>query len=234
MASIVDSFREVFSDRLSFLKIFVLAIPVYYSYQVYLEPKRDFTGFFWIAGITSFFLFGFLVEVANNVINETDKILPALDPLKLGFSAVKGLLAIGPAALISCLPANYICSLINISPGIDVTLKSIIWLVAAAIIIISFLLFSTNKKISDAYNFKIIYQKSGDLITSIIFFIIQLVVINLPTNGFIGYILFVLFGYGLIFIFFLALALVFNIAVTGHYMAQINYEVLTYDKDNSN
>lgn len=230
MASIVDSFREVFTDRLSFLKIIVLSIPVYLSYQLYMQSKQDFTGFFWLAGITLFFLFGVLVEVTNNVVNERDYIIPSLNPFKLIFAALKGLLAIGLLTLISCLLANYVCSFINIIPWLDITLKFIIWLIAASLIITSFMMFSTKKRVLDAYNFKILSQKSGDLIVTIIFFIIQLIIINLPTSAFIGYVLHILFGPGPIFDFYLAIVLVFNIAVTGHYIGQVHYELITYDK----
>jgi hypothetical protein len=230
MASIVDSFREVFTDRLSFLKLVVLAVPVYYSYQVYMESDKDFTGFFWLAGITLFLLFGFLIEVTNNLVNERNTILPSLNPFTISLSSIKGILAIGPSALISCFLANYVCSFINIIPWLDITFKSIIWLVVASIIVTSFLMFSTRKRVLDAYNLKVLSQKSGDLIITIIFFLIQLTVINLPTSAFLGYTLFILFGDGPIFNFFLALVLVFNIAVTGHYLAQVHYEVLTYNK----
>lgn len=231
MASIVDSFREVFTERLSFLKLVILAIPVYYSYQVFLQSKDDYTLFLIIVGITLFFLFGVLVKITNNVVNERGFILPSLNPLKIVFSAFKCLIAISLLSIITCLIANYVCSLINIVPWLDITLKSIIWLIAASIITTSFLMFSTKERILDAYNLKIIFQKSGDIILTIIFFIIQLIIINLPTSAFVGYTLFILFGYGsFIFVFFLALVLVFNIAVVGHYMAQVHYEILTYER----
>lgn len=231
MASIVDSFREVFTDRLAFFKIAILAIPVYFSYQLYVESKQDFTGFFWLAGITLFLLFGVLIGVTNNVVNERDRILPSLNPFKLAIASLKGIIAIGVLAVISCLLANYICSFINVIPWLDITLKSLIWLIAASLIITSFLMFSTHQRILDAYNFKMLSQKSGDLIVTIIFFIIQLAIINLLTSAFLGYIIFILFNSS-IFNFFLAFVLVFNIAVTGHYLGQVHYELLIYEKPN--
>lgn len=233
MASIVDSFREVCTERLSFLRLAILAIPVYYSYQVFLHSKNDFTYFFFIAGITLFFLFGALIKITNNVVSEGSIILPSLNPFKLAFSAFKGLIAIGPVTIISCLLANYVCSLIYINPWLDITLKYVIWLIVASIITTTFLMFATKERILDSYNLKILFQKSGDVILTLVFLIIQLVVINIPTSVFLGYILTILFGSdSLIFNFFLALVLVFNIAVLGHYLAQVHYEVLTYEKLN--
>lgn len=229
MASIVDSFREVFSDNLSFLKILVLAIPVYYSFQLYIEAKGNFSGFFGVLFITLFFLLGFLTKITTNVVGEKDSILPSLNPFKLAFASIKSILAVGPLTLISCLLANYICSLINILQWVDFTFKFIIWLFVAAIIITSFLMYSTKERIADAYNISVLFLRAGDLMVVILFFIIQLIVINIPTIGFIGYTVLVLFGFGPVFNLFLALGLVFNIAVFGHYLGQVHYENITYN-----
>lgn len=229
MASVIDSFRETFSDRFSFFKLVTLAIPAYYSYEVYLNSKKNYDWFFFIAGLTVFFLFGFLISVTSNVINDKDTVLPSLNPFKLAFTSFKGLLALTPTTIIAVLLANYACSKINILPWLDITFKIIIWLVMSAIILTAFLMYTQKEKISDAYNLKFLFEKSGDLITAIIFFLIQLILINLLTGGFIGYTLFILFGFGHIFDFFCSLLLIFNIAVTGHYMAQVHYE-LFYDK----
>lgn len=229
MASIIDSFREVFTERLSFVKMAALSIPVYYSYDIYLQSKQDFTGFFILAGITLFFLFGFFVEVTNNLVNGRDRILPSLNPFRLAVSAFKGILAIGFLTLLLVSLANYICSFINIIPWLNITLKLIIQLIAASVIVTSFLMFVTKKRILDAYNFKIISQKAGDLLFILLSFILKLAIMNVVTSAFLGYILLILFGYGPIFNFFLSFVLVFNIAVTGHYMGQVHYEILDVD-----
>ena len=229
MASIIDSFRESFGDRFALLKVIVLAIPVFYSYQVYLGSKVTYGYFTFILSLTLFLLFGFLIEVTTNVINDHDSVLPSLNPLKLGIASGKGILAVAPITAISAALTNYICSFVNIIPWLDITIKIILWLIVGAIFLTSFLMFTQREKISDAYDIKFLLEKSGDLITTILIFLIQLIVINIPINGFIGYTLLVLFGFGPIFNFFLAMVLVFNLAVTGHYMAQVHYE-LFYDR----
>lgn len=228
MASILDSFREVYSDNLSLLKIFILSIPVFYCYQLYMTAKTngDYNNFFLVSYIVLFFLFGFIIDITNNVINERDRILPSLNPFHIALTSLKGLVAVGPSILISCLAANFLMGYINIIFWLDITLKSVIWIVAVSIIITSYLMFAANKKIVEAYNVKKIFQKSGDLIVSLIFFILQLVIINIPTTAFIGYTLFVLFGLGFVLDAFIVFALVFNITVLGHYLGQVNYEVL--------
>lgn len=235
MASIIDSFRETFGDNLSFLKIFVWAIPVFFSYQLYIISKTDYTGFFILAVITVILLFGLLIKVTNGVLNQSDSVLPSINPFPLFLSALKGLLAILPYALISCFLANYLCSIINIIPLLDITLKTIIWLVAAAVIVTSLLMYTTRERILDAYKPKILFDKAGDAILMLLFFVIQLVVINIPTTAFIGYIVLVIFGIegslGLIFDFYIAMVIVFNVAVTGHYFAQMHYELIGHSRD---
>ena len=226
MASIVDSFREVFSDNLAVLKIIVLTIPLFYSYPLYVQAKGDHTGFTWMAVLTFLLLFGFLIGTAHNIISESDAVLPSLNPLKLLFNALKGILAVGPTILIWCWVANYITSLIYIVPWLDITLKVIIWIIVTAVILTALLMFCRRQRISDAYNLKFIFEKAGDLIVVVLFFMVQLLLINLPTTGFIGYVLLLLFGFGPVFDFYVALIIVFNLGVLGHYLGQVNYEAL--------
>lgn len=230
MASIVDSFREVFNDRLSWLKLIILAIPVNYTYHLYQHENGDYLGFYWMLYLTVFILFGVLVKVTSNVVHELDYVLPSFNPLPVVIAGLKGTLAILPSTVISCLLANYVCSFINIIPWLDITLKSAIWLVVIAIIITSLLMFITKNRIVDAFNVKMLLEKAGDLILMLIFFVIQLVVINIPTTVFIGYTLLILFGFGPLFDFYAALALVFNIGVMGHYFGQMHYEAISYQK----
>lgn len=226
MASIIDSFRDVFTDKLSFLKLVVLALPVYYSYQLYMGSKPGYGGFFWVTGITLFFLLGFFIKIVSNMLSDAPKLLPSLNPITLGFSAAKGLIAILPASWISIFLANKICSIIYIVPWLDTTLKTCLWLVAASVIMTTLLMFCTKEKIKDVFNFQLLSKASGDMILALIFFVIQLAVVNVLTIGFIGYTLLILFGQGLLFNFFVAYALVFNFAVFAHYMAQVHYELI--------
>lgn len=230
MASIVDSFREVFGDHNSFIKVFVMSLPVAYSY--YLYSTGNYALYSTVSAVTIFFLFGFLAEVTGNVVNERDMVLPQLNPFKLARTAFKGILAIGPLTFIVSMIVNAICAMINIIFWLDIVLKSGLWLVAASIIITSFLMFVEKEKIFDAYKLKVVFAKAGDLIITLLVFVLQLTVINIPTSFFLGYTISVLFGMNsVVFALFVCYALVFNIGVTGHYLAQVHYEVLDFKKE---
>lgn len=233
MASILDSFKEVCSERLSFLKILVLAVPTYFSYYIYQKSIGfDLSTFYFFAVVTLFFVFGFLIQVAGNVINDRSSIIPPLNPVLLAFSAIKGIVAIGPIALICSMLANFICSFINFIPWLDTTLKTLVWIVFSSIMIASFLMFSNSEKPSDAFKLKTIFERLGDLIASVLFFIIQSLCINLVTAGFVGYVIYVLLGFGPVFDFFIASAVIFNLTIFGHYWGQVHHEILSLDNPN--
>lgn len=228
MASVIDSFKEVFSENLSFLKMIALALPIYYSYQVYAHSSNDFTGFWGIAILTGFFLFGFIIEITNNVINERNNVLPPLNPMLIAFSSLKGIIALGLVILISSLLANYICSTINTVEWLNITLKTIVWIAASSFIGVSFLMFAAKEKITDAFKLKTLFQKVVDFMIVLIFFIIQLLFLNILITGFIGYTLFILLGFGVVFDIFMSIALVYNLAILGHYMGQAYYELIGF------
>lgn len=230
MASIVDAFRETFGDRLALLKLVVLTIPVYYCYNLYLQSQQGTSNFGIVAALAGLLLFGVMVKVANNIINENLFVLPSLNPFMLWFSALKAIVAIFPMVVIPYFISRFICSMINIIYWLDITLKSLIWFVFASIVVAVFLLYCVNENIREAYNFKLIYQKSGDLIVVLIFFIIQILIMNIPTTAFLGYVILVLFGQSPIFDFFVTFAFVFNLCAIAHYLGQVHYETIVYNK----
>lgn len=231
MASIIDSFRDTFGDKLAVLKLLVLTVPAYYSYTLYLQSQQGPNGFWFVASLTFLLLFGTMVKVTSNIINERCYILPALkSPHLIFYSALKAIVAIFPMVIIPYFIAKYLCSIINVIFWLDITLKTLIWLIFASIVVTAFLMYCVREKISDAYNIKLIYQKAGDLIVVLIFFVIQIAIMNIPTTIFLGYLLYVLFGYCPLLDFFIALSVVFNICATGHYLGQVHYETIVYSK----
>lgn len=231
MASIVDSFRDIFSDKYSFFKIIIFTIAIYYDYPLYLNYKNDPASFTILTFIIAFFLFGFLIKTTNNIINERICILPSLNPIQLGISSIRGFLAILPSTLISCFLANTACSMLHTIEWFDYTAKTIIWVLAASVIISSYILFTVNEKIIEAYKLWKLSDKAGDIIVTIIVLIIQLLLVNAIVLGFLIYAIMILFGAGPILNFVISLAVVYNICAIGHYIGQMHYENVQYKKD---
>lgn len=226
MASVIDAFRETFTDKLSVVKIALLALPLYYSYGLYINKS---SAFGLIATITAVLLFGALIQVTTRVLNDENSVLPGFNVFRVLLSALKGIIAIAPYVFICGFLANYICSLIYIIPWFDNIIKTLIWLVATSIIVMSFLMFSTKESILDAFKLKILFEKAGDLIIALFFLSIQFAFINVFTNGILGYTIYILFGAGEILNFFIAFAITFNVMALGHFLAQLHYSVLQRD-----
>lgn len=225
MASIIDAFRETVSERYSILKLFTLSVPTYYCYYLSLQAQKDVNFFNWLTILTIVLLIGFLAKVTSNGIGEKNDVLPAPNPFILVYAAFKALLATLPYTLLSYLLANFFSSLINIAPWIDITLKTVIWLVAAAIILTAFLMYATNEKINDAFRVKLLFDKAGDLSVALIFLILKLAVMDAIIVGVIGYTIFILCGLGYVLDYFIIFSVIYNLAVLGHYFAQIHYEL---------
>lgn len=232
MASIIDSFRETFEDNLSFFKLVIFAVPVYFCYTMFLTANGNFSAIWTLGIITAFFMLGYVAEISNNVLNEKDNVLPKLNFLKILLSSVKTIIAIGPMTAISAGLGNYALSFLTNIPiqWVVILFQIIIWLIVASIALTSFLLYIKKESIIDAYNLKLLVEKSGDVLLGIIFFVLQVLIINIPTTAFLGYTISVLFGVGPTLYAFCAYAIIFNIGAAGHYFAQMGYEIIGYDK----
>lgn len=231
MASILDSFRETFNDRWSVVKFVVLAIPVYITINNYLKSTDSYTGFWFFFIVTFLLLFGFLIEVTRDVLNDAIDILPSLNPIPLIIAAVKGLLALTPVTVIASLVAVYAISKFTFVYWLNMLLSGIIWMIVAGMIGTTFLLYVKEARIKNAFNLKKLSDKSVDVVFALLLFLVQLIVVNLPTTGFVAYTLVILFGMGPILNFFLSVVLVLNIAAAGHYLAQLHFETFGFDLD---
>lgn len=228
MASIKDALEEVAQDNLSALKCILLAIPLFYSINIFYDSKSDFSAFYWMGGITFVLLFGFMLKCTSNVKNEEYHVLPSFNIFGLLGSGLKGLIALGPViAVCSWLGMLGIEQINNYFPEPNTALvfKIIMWLVLGSIILTGYMLYSKNFKISDAYNLKVISQSSMDIMIRIIFMLPGIAIINGLIVGFVTYVLWVFLGIpNPICTFFWCVAGVYNIAIIGHYIAQVDFE----------
>lgn len=228
MVSIIHSFREVFTERFSLLKIVCFVIPLYYLFLLYEQGPKGLCLFHTILYPTLFFLVGFIIKITNNIANERIVTMPALNPILISISAFKGFVGIGPLSFALVLISIHLSSLINSGTSVDMVLKSIIWLVCLSIILASFLLFCERESIADAYRVMLLIKNTGIVAFALIIFLLQTTVINLVTFGVIGYTLFIIFGASRIFDLFIIFAIVFNLAASANYFGHAYCEGLGY------
>lgn len=227
MASIKDAFEDVFHDNNSFIKLVILAIPVYFCTSNYINGQ-NITEFWWVYLSTFLLLFGFVIKCTANVRNAENYILPKIDIINLLWAGIKGFVAIGPSIAINYFIANYLCDFTAkyITDTIAFNIfKYVIWSIFTAIILTCYLGYSKNFKIKEAYNLKTISNSSMDILIAVLFMIPQVLLAAALVLVPVCYLLWLFFGIShSISIFYYCIVFVFILAVTGHYLAQIDYE----------
>lgn len=228
MASIKDAFEEALQDNLAALKYIIYAAPLFYCTYLYTTADKDYTGFWWMASITFLLLFGFMLKCTSNVRKGLDHVLPSFNIFGLFWDGIKGLVALGPSIAINCWLASLIIGQVNIyipDPNVNLVFKIIVWSVFGAIMLTGYMLYAKNFKISDAYNLKVISESSMDILVRIIFMVPGLAVIDGLIVGAVTYVIWVFVGLPNMFCtYFWCVAAIFNLAIIGNYIAQVDYE----------
>lgn len=233
MASIKDALEESLSDNLAFVKYFLFAIPVFICYQLF---SRGNMGMFYFLGFfTLLMLVSILIQCINNVRNGKNYVLPTFNIIDFGVTAFKALFAAGPVIGLSLWLGSLIASIkIPIPlPNIQLIYAIIVWLIIGSIMVTSLILYAKTQHIKDAYNLPLISNTCIDILVAIIFYIPQLILVNALIVGVIAYLFAIFFNLeNPIFIYLCCMALIMNIAITGNYFAQIDYELVPRDEDN--
>ena len=97
MATIVEAFDSTMKEALAGFKVFLWAIPIT------LVLTASGSAKIFIGGIVSFFLLGFIVTLANNVISKAQMIVPGINFIKIIINAILACIAILPYSAIAAL-----------------------------------------------------------------------------------------------------------------------------------
>lgn len=231
MASIKDAFEEAVQDDNALTKYILFAIPVYFCTVLYTNTEKNGLSAFWAAGAVTFLLlFGFLIECTKNVRNGKDHILPSFNIFRIFWAGIKGAVALGPLIAVNCWLAVFVNNiLVNYmtEPNTLLVFKCIVWGVFGSMMLTGYLCYAKTFKIADAYNLKTISESSMDIMIAIIFMIPQVAIANAILIAPVTYIVWVFFGIPHpIATFYWSMVLIFNLAMCGHYLAQVGYETI--------
>ena len=221
MASIKDAFEESMQDQHAIWKYAIFAIPVYFCVQLYLDGAWG--GFWTLAIPTYFLLFGFLAECTANVRNGKDSVLPSFNIFKLFWGGIKGTVALGPSIAINCFLASYIAGLLPnflVEPKTCAIFQGIVWALFGAVILTGYLCYAKSFKILDAYNFKVISESCVDILVAVS---IANALLLVPVS----YLIWIFLGIPHpVAIYYWCAVGIFNLAMCGHYLAQVDYEAI--------
>lgn len=162
MASIVDAFSEALNEDLSFVKIALYSIPVFFCANLFIKGRMgDF--YFW-GGLTAILLLGLLTQGINNVRMNRKEIL-TLNPIFLATSVGKSFIVMAPQVLIWSIVASMILKYVSIPidlPHVPLIFATIVWAVIGSILLTAYLSFAKYLKVQQGFNYKVILESCVD------------------------------------------------------------------------
>ena len=146
------------------------------------------------------------------------------------WTGLKGLIALAPISI----GVYFIAAFVNgqiaayIPEGIVATVISYIFdAICSSLIFTSYLLYANKFQVLDAYNLKAVSNYCVDVLIALLFMGIMLTLVDIIIIAPITYVLWLFFGLAHpVTIFFWCFCYVFNLAIVGHYLAQISYEII--------
>ena len=245
MPSVKDAIEECIIDSNSAFKFLALAIPVFITYSPVLSECNEWSEIvekfsdimlinpYW-GGASLFIMFALSLITTHNVINANNQTLPNANIFSFIFQGLKGLVAIVPIILIAAIIPVIIIGLISKVLPEDIT-KPISFVLSALFyfgVASSYILYSKNYAIKEAYNFKLIMDTIVETAISIIFCALLLGLVNYLIVGGLIYVfwIFKLIGSPL-FVYILSLALIMDVAIFAHCLAQVGYEKIIKEEE---
>lgn len=233
MAIIFQAVNEAFADKLSVLKFIIYGTPVYFSAQFFKNGQMN--EFYMLGGATAILLLTLMVCAISNIRNNNKEII-TLNPLKLVWVLAKLSVAICPIVLVLIPLGNFIVSVIPDIAGID-NFKTIatvvVWVLIGSILLTSYLAFAKFLEIKQAYNIFVISNSCIDVVINLLFFIPQLVFVDVLLFIPIWYV-FYFFKISFEHWSFLAYAsymFIANISIVANYFANVSYELIKGKND---
>lgn len=230
MASIKDAFDETLQDEHALAKYILLAIPLFLCSK-FLINYNEVNYFVPTFLFTLILLLGFALKCTTNVRASKNEVLPSFVsfPILLWYGAC-GIIALAPLVIVVCALDFFITGWLDkiiTDPSVLQVFSTITTALCSSIAYTGYILYARDFKVSDIYNLKTIGTYCADILIAVIFMIIKLFVVNCIILSPVLYMIWLFFGLPHpIAIFYCCMVIVFNIAIMGHYMAQIDYETI--------
>ena len=235
MASIKDSVEEAFQDNNSLLKFILFAIPLFIIVNY---SQENIPGYnLWVI-LTSLLLFGFMLYCTYNVRAGESQVLPSFNIFSILLTGLKGIIALAPMAIVSIFLSKFIVNILTTyipDESVVKVFSYIVYGICGSFVYTSYLLYATKFKIMDAYNIKSIFAYCVDVLVAILFMVIQVILVDAIMIAPVTYIIWLFFGIPHpVAIFFWSIIFIYTLAIVGHYLAQISYEIIEVKETKKN
>ena len=234
MASIVSAFNDAFSEKRSFLKIALYAIPVFLCARLFLSGQMN--SFYLYGTITAVLLFILMTIGINNVRENNQEIL-TLHPLKLLLAFIKTAIVVIPQAIFWLGIAYAITKVIVIPeeiPHANLIFNIVVWSITGTMVFTAYLSFAKYMEIRDGYNYQIIFLSCVDVFAALLFYALQIVLAAAVIVGPFAYVYYYLIHVPFdhwSFVLLCSLAGVACVSISANYFAQVSYEYIVLSND---
>ena len=223
MAGIVEAFDSTMKEALAGFKIFLWAFPITLILTAPGESK------IYIGAIVSFFVLGFMVTLANNVISKAPMIVPGINFVKIIINAILACIAILPYSAIAAL-IIWGYSFVHIPSDVwDLTFRIVVGLFAAAFPLTAICILVRRMNPLEVLNVKKVMFGLGEVFLSYTMFSIRVILCLSLLLSFIIYIFKLFIGFENVFWWYLVSVNIMTfICLLSNAIAQISDDVYTF------
>lgn len=234
MASIKDALEESLQDSFAWIKYILYTIPAFLIANAIISGKS--ANWLPLVVIFSVILYlGFMLTCTYNVRMGNNKVLPSFNVFQVLLSGLKCAIALLPLAIIGYFASVIIIQILQnyIPQGILFNVfKFAIIMIFVSFNLTSYLLYIKKFRILDAYNLKLIFKYCIDIMIAVLFMFVLVALVDVLIAAPLTYILWLFMGIpNPVAVFIWSVIGVLNIAMIGHYFAQIDYEIIPVNKD---
>ena len=236
MASMIDAFRDAFSENLAYLKFVIFAIPVYFVVHFFMVGQTEMFRF--CAPLLGVLIFGLFTQAIYNVRTNRKEVL-TLNPIEFLLGLLKTLVVLIPNGLVFGTIGIYLTKYnfpVDNVPHFNEIYHIIVWLLCGSIILTSYLSFAKFQSLKAGFNYKVIFESCPDVLLHMIFLIPQIAIVNLLLVGPVAYLFFffkVPFDHWT-FVAYCSAVGVINVSILANYMAQASTEFVKGDDSDYN
>ncbi len=230
MASIRDALEESLNEPHSILKFIIFTLPVFGAMYCYMNKMQNSIWFYILAFLSVIVIIGTMARCANNVMNYRDNTLPTFNIFVMFFDAIRAIIALIPALAINGGIAWFVINKLVPMISVDFVAKGVTYItygVCLAIIMTVFMLFCKKFSFFNVFDVKAISDSCMDVLIQLIWMAIQIAVIDAVIAGSLTYLFWLFIGLENVVMYFVwCMTVVFNAALVGNYLGQLNYEAL--------
>lgn len=230
MASMKDAIEESTNEANALTKYIIFTLPLFGAVYLYMDKQQNSFLFYLLAIISILVIVGIMIKCANNVMNFRERIMPTFNIFSLFFDAIRACIAIAPAVAINTFIANYLVTKFYPMIAIDwirISAEYITYAVCGSMIITVFMLFAKKFSFKDAFDVKAISDSCIDVLIQVIWMGLQIAIIDAFAAGIVTYLFWLFIGIENVVTYFVwCMTVIFNAALIGNYLGQLNYEAL--------